>query len=79
MGISAGHAYLIVGVCEHKGYKYIILKNTNQRETKINYKLSKKDNIKIVELPEQINKEKNECMMELNHFYKKLAEISYDK
>ncbi len=77
-GISAAHAYLAVGTLEHEGYKYIILRNPNSVKTKIDYKKSSKVP-KEVKLPEEIDRSKNECMMELNHFYKKLNAISYSK
>lgn len=78
IGIEAGHAYLVLDTLEHEGYKYIVLKNPHQIKTSINYKKSSKLPPKV-KLPEQIDKVKNECMMELNHFYKKLESIDYDK
>ena len=77
-GIGSGHAYLVLDALEHEGYKYIVLKNPYQITTKIDYKKSSKLPPEV-KLPEQIDKAKNECMMELNHFYKKLAAIDYDK
>ena len=77
-GIIAAHAYLVVGTLEHEGHKYIILRNPNSVKTKIDYKKSSKVP-KEVKLPEEIDRSKNECMMELNHFYKKLNSIDYNK
>lgn len=78
IGIEADHGYLVLDTLEHEGYKYIVLKNPHQMTTAINYKKSSKLPPEV-KLPEQIDKVKNECMMELNHFYKKLASIDYDK
>ena len=77
-GIGAAHGYLVLDAFEHEGYLYIVLKNPHDVKTKINYKKSKKLPPEV-KLPEQISKIKNECMMELNHFYKKLSAINYDK
>ncbi len=75
-GIAAAHAYLVVDVLEHKGYKYIVIKNPYGMKIKFNYKKSTKIP-KEVELPEQAP-EKTEAMMELSHFYKKIAALDYD-
>jgi len=77
-GIGAAHGYLVLDAFENDGRLYIVLKNPSDMKTKINYKKSKKLPPEV-KLPEQINKIKNECMMELNHFYKKLLSIDYDK
>lgn len=77
-GISPEHAYLVLDALEHEEYKYIVLKNPHQMTTAINYKKSSKLPPEV-KLPKQIDKVKNECMMELNHFYKKLASIDYDE
>lgn len=76
-GVGARHAYLILGTQECGGYKYIILKNPHDIKTKINYSKSKKLP-KTIELPTEIDREKNECSMELGHFCKKLNTIGYD-
>ena len=78
-GLSNNHAYLVLGTIESNGYKYILLRNPHKLKTKIDYSSKIKKLPKIVKLPKEIDMEKNECMMELNHFFKYSALIEYNK
>lgn len=79
--IGAAHGYLVDGTFEYEGYNYVVLRNPHNLKTNIDYTKSEKlkEKLKEIKLPEQLNKEKNECIMELNNFVKKLSQISYDK
>lgn len=78
LGIHTAHEYAVVDVDTEDGYKYVVIRNTHDIRTKIDYRKSIKDlaKIKEVKLPADIP-DRNECKMELNHFMKKLASINY--
>ena len=75
-GITANHSFLVLDVLEHEGLKYVVFKNAADRKTKINYKKSTRMP-KTIKFPDDALSEKNECMMELSHFHKKLLVIHY--
>ena len=79
-GVYGDHVYAVVAYVEKDGYKYLILRNPHDTRTKIDYTKSKKLP-RTVRLPVEMsdNLDKNECMMELNHFCKYLLGLGYGK